>query len=174
MKFDDKITYKVRAEDSLKLAPKKPAVFDWIMLKNNMRSSKKLEKIFILLANIFFNFEDMGFIKYAIEDMELYLQSNTKPLGLIKCAYSENATEKVDFVNVVVTRKAPNSFIELSFNMLRLNFIRKFSKVFIIMLFYFMKVPNNKLEKDLERFEMYMKLRYNIRRFDIDHIKSER
>jgi len=169
--FSKKIVYYVKEKNGLKIAPKKVVIFNWIRFNHdNFKNIKKIEYIFLKLSNIFFNFEDFGLLKYAMDDIKKYWKINYIKDSVLTCSYSKQRCDN-DFIITKLDYNGQYGKLGVSFNISDINFAKSLSKTFFELLFWFYRMPNDDVKKELKRFEEYLKLMYNIRKFDMEYLK---
>lgn len=170
--FSKKVVYYVREKKGLKTAPKKVVIFNWTKFNyDDFKNINKMEYVFVNLSNILFNFEDLGLLKYTLNDIKKYLQMYSVKDSVLRCSYAENPHKEL--VVVELGYKGTYGQLNISLSSIPTDFIKPLAKLFVETLFWFYKLPNDVLKKEFRRFEEYLKLRYNIRRFDIEYTRRQ-
>jgi len=160
--FDKKVCYKVKKHNSLRIAPKKIELFDWIEIKyKNIKQVDKLEKVFIYLSNIILNLKTTEEFVFLCNDMQKYL--NSEMVNNLELSCTEKSAAKK---TAAVGKKA--CIEEIIFKTGGFKLSKNIMMIFCSAVVHFYKLPNDTIDKCLKKFGTYLKLRYNIRQFDID------
>ena len=167
MIFPRKVTYVFREKNTLVISSKNEKIFGWIKMHSRIAEKRRelLENIFMKVANWFFNLDTLGELADVIQYLDTYLQSASletcKMFDTVidKKKYrmvSENNVPKLKLGEVSFSFEIPQN-VEDAYGL-----VRVFGKT----IFYLSQLKD-KTDHEIEKMEEYVKLRLNIRKFDV-------
>jgi len=177
MIFKNRVTFKYSEnQNTFKIASSNEAVFDWMEFYTNVDSSgfnDDARNVFLRMSNILFNCSGGGEIEEFIDDSKTYIYNHHFKRGVIECRYGVNSNkDDSKFYEFYLEKVILNEdkIIKMMFRMskkfMSKGFVTDFIVIYGELFFMFLSLPSSKCNSEMDKYETYMLLKKNIRKFD--------